>query len=303
MRMTKMTIKIRVEENKVFVGDYSFAIEKKLVKKLERAVKGVTQNNPKEDGLFINEGRERKGKTNSSIVESAYLKGRTGREIHLFFSLKPLMNFAQKTENMIIIWDEPALDSLSTDQVSTLNKDMQRLFMMIGKKRHIFIINYTKFWKFPEYIVCERANGMIHMMEQKKIGRFLYIRHKNMEGLWKEKKSRGKKDYKRCSSFGGNMPHIMEKCFDKLNITINDIKHATYKNYEDEKDKAILCIGAEKKSKKESTADLNLSKLKKKIAEGYLNLKKLGVKRADYESALQIAPSRIAEWGRIQIPS
>lgn len=298
-----MTIKIRIEENKVSVGDFSFAIEKKLVQKLERAVRGVTQANPKEDSLFINEGRERKGKTNSSVVESAYLKGRTGREIHLFFSLKPLMEFAQKTEKMIIIWDEPALDSLSTDQVSTLNKDMQRLFMMIGKKRHIFIINYTKFWKFPEYIVCERANGMIHMMEQKKIGRFLYLRHRDMERLWKEKKSRGKKDYKRCSSFGGQMPNVMERCFDKLDIFVNDIAHATYEDYDREKDKSILMIGAEKKSKKEMLVELEKKKLQKKIAIGYDRLKVMGVKRADFESAFEIKPSRIAEWKGIQIPN
>lgn len=240
---------IRVKDGVLFLGKDSYTIEKKLVKKLDRVVKGVTQSNPKEDALLINEGKEGKGKTNSSIVEAAYFKATTGRDIHLFFKLEALMDFAKRTKEKIIVWDEPSIDSLSRDQLNSLNQDMQRIFMTIRKKRHIFIINYTKFWKFPEYIIVDRSNGMIHMSDSK-IGRFFYIRKNRLEFLWNEFRVKHKRAYIKASSFGGSMPVILEKHFNEIGIYVNHIKNATIDDYESQKDLAIESIGEKKKQNK-----------------------------------------------------
>lgn len=259
-----MMMTIKVIENNIIVGDKSYALEKKLVKKLERVVRGVTQKNPKEDAVFINEGKEGKGKTNSSILEAVYLGCRTKREIHLFFRLEELMEFAKSTKEMIIIWDEPALDSLSKDQVNQRNVDMQRLFMTIRKKRHIFIINYTKFWKFPEYLVVDRSNGMVHMSE-KEIGRFFYIRQKRLEFLWNEYRTKHKRVYLKAASFGGSMPNFMEENFNQLGLYVNKIKDATLADYEREKDEATRSIGV-KDNKKAQERDHKVAIIRARIA-------------------------------------
>ena len=241
-----MTIKVR--DNFLIVGDKQYAIEKKLVKKLDRVVRGVTQESPKEDALLINEGKERKGKTNASVVEAAYFKAQTGRDVHLFFRLEPMIEFAKSTKNKIIIYDEPSLDSLTGDQLNSMNKDMQRLFMTVGKNRHIFIINYTKFWKFLEYIVVDRANGMIKMSD-KEVGRFFYIRQKRLEFLWNEFRTKHKRAYKQAASFGGAMPNFMSREFSNLGFHVEDKQNATLEDYEEQKDKAIMSIGDKKSSK------------------------------------------------------
>ncbi len=288
-----MTIKII--DNKLIIDKEEFVIEKQFVKKLDRVVRGITQQNPKEDAVFINEGKEGKGKTNTSIVEAVYVKIKTKREIHLFFRLKRLIEFAQSTKNKIIIWDEPSLDSLSTEQVSKLNRDMLRLFMTIRKKRHFFIINYTKFWKFPEYMVVDRSNGMIHMREDQ-IGRFIYIRKRKLELLWNDYRMKHKRSYHKVMSFGGRMPLILEKIFDKLEIYVNDIKNATYKDYEKCKDEAIKSIG-KKEELKQDKNKTKLDELRRKISHAK------GITQLDLAQQLGISSSRLREWKKIIPPA
>jgi hypothetical protein len=219
------------------------------------------------------------------------LKIRTGRDVHLFFKIEKLMAFASATENKIIIWDEPALDSLSTDQLNTLNKDMQRFFITIGKKRHIFIINYTKFWKFPEYMVVDRADGMIHMREDE-VGRFLYIRKKRLEFLWNEKMSHHRRSYKKAMAFGGKMPSILEEHFDTIGFHVNDIANATYKDYELQKDLAINTIG-KRTTAKEDANRLKLLTLRKKVALIQ------GIERENLANQFGIDTKRLREWAKI----
>jgi DNA-binding transcriptional regulator YiaG len=292
-----MKMNIKVKDNKLFIGKKGYAIEKKLQKKLDRIVRGITQKNPKEDAILINEGKEGKGKTNTSIVEGAYVKAKTGKDIHLFFNLEPMMEFGKRTKEKIIIWDEPSLDSLSTDQIKRLNKDMQRFFMTVRKKRHFFIINYTKFWKFPEYMVVDRSIGMVKMNEYK-MGRFLYIRKVRLEFLWNQYKRKKKRDYKKASSFGGVIPNIFEKHFKEIGINVNNIKDADYDTYEIEKDKAIESIGKEKKSKKEILWEKKLKHLRKKVSE---IPKRFKIRQVDLASFLKVNSGRLREWKAIEI--
>ncbi len=287
-----MTIKI--VENKIIIDGEEFVLEKQLVRKLDRVVKGITQENPKEDAVFINEGKEGKGKSNSAIVEALYVKIKTRRQVHLFFRLEKLIEFAKSTSKKIIIWDEPSLDSLSTEQVSKLNRNMLRLFMTVRKKRHFFIINYTKFWKFPEYIIVDRSNGMVHMREDQ-IGRFLYIRKKRLEFLWNEYRTKHRRSYRKAMSFGGRMPLILGELFDKLKFHVNDISNATYKDYEKFKDEAIESIG--KRTGKLDKNTIKLDQLRKKISE----IK--GISQVELAQQLGMSTSRLREWKKIIPPT
>jgi hypothetical protein len=288
---------LSVFENKVIVDGESYAIEKRLVIKLDKMIERVTQDTPKIDNVLINEGGEGTGKTSSAILESAYIKAKTNREIHLFFKLEPMMEFAKKTENMIIIWDEPALDSLSTDQLNSLNKDMQRLFMTIRKKRHFFIINYTKFWKFPEYMVVERANGLLHLYSSgKRYGKFIYIRKKRLEALWNDFHRTRKRNYSALKSFRGDFPNFMDFEFDKLDVFVDEIPHSTLEIYEKQKDMAICSIGI-KKSKKEIEIQNRLNNLRFKIT---LLYSRGIIKQNELAGILGVPTIRLREWAKIE---
>lgn len=202
----------------------------------------------KKDGLLTIEGSEGEGKTNSSAAIAGYIKDKTGRSINMYFRLKPLIEFAKKTTEKIIIWDEPALDSLSTNWWSETNQDLIRLLMTCRKKKHFFIFNFVKFYKFSEYVNVDRALGMIHMYSRGGVqsGRFIYVRKKNLEKLWNDYRSKKQRNYKKYMSFGGQMP-LMDKYFDKLDITIENKPHCTLEDYEKLKDKAIDSIGSGKK--------------------------------------------------------
>ena len=135
------------------VTDLNYYMENRLIKKLDLIIKRCEQKQPKKDACITMEGQEGEGKTNSSLACAYYIKNKTGRDIHLFFRLKPLIDFAKTTERKIIIWDEPALDSLNAEHFKEINRDLTKLLMTVRKKRHIFFWCFTKFYKFNEYIV------------------------------------------------------------------------------------------------------------------------------------------------------
>ena len=230
----------------MIVTDLNYALENRLIKKLDLMIDRCK----KKDVLLILEGSEGEGKTNASEAVAYYIHYKTGRTINMFFRLEGMIEFAKSTDGQLIIWDEPALDSLSTDWYRARSKDLIRLLMVCRKKKHFFIFNFVKFFKFSEYIVVDRAHGFIHMYTKSngQQGRFVYIRQKNLEklyNLYRVKKMRG---YGVCKSFGGWIPFI-EKHFTHLDITIEGKPHCTIEDYEALKDKGIEGIGKNVKTK------------------------------------------------------
>lgn len=224
---------------------FTYALENRLIKKLDIMIDRVTRKKPKLDAWLSVEGSEGSGKSNTACAVAYYVKQKTNFEVHLFFRLEALIRFAQSNENKIIIWDEPALDSLSTDQLKKINRDLLRLAMTIRKKRHFFIINFTKFYKFSEYIVVDRCLGMVHMYSKNEIniGRFRYIKKSNLEPLWNDYAKSKKRNYRRLCAFRGGFPDIMQDHLDKMDFWIEGVPHATYKDYEKHKDRSINSIG------------------------------------------------------------
>lgn len=271
----------------MIVTDLEYHLETKLVQKLDIMIKRCTNTTSRKDAVLIVEGSEGEGKSNSSEAIAYYVKSKAGMDIHMFFRLPPLIKFAKDNENKIIIWDEPALDSLSTDWYRTTNKDLIRLLMTCRKKRHFFIFNFVKFYKFSEYVVVDRALGLIHMYSRGGTipGRFQYIRKKKLEKLYTDYRKIKKRNYKECRSFGGSFP-IIENKMGSMGITIEGTPDCDLKMYERLKDKAISSIGGDGVAKL-SPEHRNLMKLKKKLAgltfpiknKGHL-VEKLGLTRA-----------------------
>lgn len=228
-----------------------YSLEKRLVRKLDFMIARCEQDNPKRDAALIVEGAEGEGKTDSSLACAYYVKKKTGRTITLFFSLTTLVEYAKTHDRGNYIWDEPALDALKQDWYKKSNADLMRLLMTARKKRHFYFFNFTKFYKFSEYIVVDRSLGMIHMYSRNEIepGRFVYVRKKHLEGLYLGWSRSKKRLYKKFSSFRGSFPNI-EKFWDEMDITVigydgQTYQHATYDDYNREKDKAISSIGRE----------------------------------------------------------
>lgn len=254
----------------MIVTDLEYSLEKLLVQKLQIMVKRCIQTKPKKDALLINEGAEGEGKTNSAVAEAYFvkyhLKNDYGqeREINLFFKLEQLIKFAKSTKDQIIIWDEPALDALGSDQMKELNKNLLKLLMVVRMNRHFFIFNFTKFFMFKEYIVVDRGLGMVHMYSRNEIepGRFVYIKKANLEPLYLAYRISKKRLYKKFYSFRGSFPEVLERYFDKMGITVEGIKNATYADYERLKRKAINSVGDAPKKDTKPVKDLKILKHK-----------------------------------------
>jgi hypothetical protein len=263
----------------MIVTDLQYGLENRLLRKLDLMIARCEQKAPKKDALLICEGGEGEGKTNTSLAIAYYIKSKTNRDVYLFFRLEAMIKFAQSTEEKIIIWDEPALDALKTDWYKKANEDLIRLLMVVRKKRHFFIFNFTKFYKFSEYIVVDRALGLIHMYSRKETdpGRFVYIRKRMLELLYNGYRVSKKRLYKKLSSIRGDFPEVLEKLLDKMNVTIDGKPNSTFKDYDYLKDQAIFSIGKAKPEDVEKHRELietkrellqlkiNLSKIKKGV--------------------------------------
>ena len=271
--------------------DLDYYIEARLVLKLDAMIKRCTQTTPKMDVAMIMEGNEGEGKTNGALCCAYYVRYKTGRDIHLFFRLRALIEYAKKTESKVIIWDEPSLDSLSTDSLNKINKDLIRLLMTARKKRHFIIFNFTKFFKFSEYIVVDRCVALIHMYmkRQQEIGHYVYIRKRNLEALYNGYKFGKKRMYKTLKNFYGSFPEVMEveggSWFKHMDVTVHGanktITSASLEDYNREKDYAIESIGEEEEKSDKPTLELKafkykISQLKPPILNKEILAKQLG---------------------------
>lgn len=235
----------------MIVTRFKYPLEDNLVNKIDLMIQRCNGKRGKKDNVLICEGAEGEGKTTLSIAIAYYVAEQSGREFsekNVFFDVNELMRYAQTTEGKIIIWDEPAFQALSTDWASEAVKNITRLLMTARKKRHFFIFNLTKFYKFNEYIVVDRPMGLIHVYSRNNIqsGRFIYIRKKYLEDLWRDYRVSKKRNYKVYASkiVRGTFPDILNPKY--ANNVLSEFDNDSY---EAKKDEAIASIGKKKDSK------------------------------------------------------
>lgn len=276
----------------MIVTDLKYHLETKLVHKIDLMIKRCINKTSRKDTVFVCEGSEGEGKTNSSEAIAYYVSHKTKRKIHMFFRLAGLIEFAKNNVDKIIIWDEPALDSLSIDWWKETNKDLIRLLMTCRKKRHFFIFNFVKFYKFSEYVVVDRAIGMLHMYSRKGVqsGRFAYIKKNKLENLYRDYRIKKLRNYKKHRAFGGSFP-IVEKKLKKMSINIEGHENCSLDDYERLKDVAIDSIGKNKKDMN-PYAQKYLA-LKKKIGKLELPIKN----QEELAKKLGVIQKTIYNWG------
>jgi len=237
----------------VKVTRFNYPLEASLITKIDLMISRCSPKGAKKDAVLLIEGAEGEGKTTLSIALAYYVSEQTGRkfdESRVFFDVEKMIEYAQTTEKQIIIWDEPALQALSTDWASSAVKNLTRLLMMARKKQHFILINITKFYKFNEYVVVDRPLALIHVYSRKNLysGRFMYVKKKYLEPLWREYRFKKVRSYKKYASkkVRGTFPDILNPKYKNNVLSEFDVT-----SYDKNKDKAIMSIGkVEKKDKK-----------------------------------------------------
>lgn len=288
------------------VTDLEYDLESRLVKKLDLMIERCERDKPRKDAWLINEGGEGEGKTDASAAEAYYIKYNTQREVHLFFRLRPMIDFAKKTLKKVIIWDEPAFDSLKTDSNTVLNKDLMRLVSTCRIRGHFLIVNMTKFHRFNEAIVTERCLGMIHMYSKKEIemGRFMFIRKKRLELLYRDWLSKRQRNYRRYKSFygsfNGKTAKIIEDNFSKIFTSVEGHLNPTFEDYNRIKLEVIATIGEEETSKTELKTKKELDSLKFTYYITWKELNKIypTLKQAIFARIAKIHLKTFQEWAK-----
>jgi len=244
------------------VTKFNYPMEKNLIEKIDLMIKRCENK----DTVLLVDGEEGEGKTTMSIAIAYYVSEQMNREFdqsHVFFDLNKLIPFAQNNTGKIIIWDEPALNALSTDSRKRIVKNLTRILMMARKKNHFIMINTARFYRFNEYSVVDRPIGMVHVYSRKNIhsGRFVYIKKKYLEHLYRDCKYKKRKTFKKYASkrVRGTFPNVLDP--DYKNNVCDDFG---VDKYESRKDYAIQSIG--KEDEKESKWKKKFERLKGEVA-------------------------------------
>lgn len=268
----------------------------RYVKKIKKMVDLCTRTNKENDALLIIEGREGTGKTNAAEVTAGIFKALCGREALMYFNLNQLISHAQNHVGMIYIWDEPSLDSLTTDQLNELNKDLMRLLMTCRVNRHFFIFNITDFTKFSRYITIERPVGFVHL-QKLRTGHGCYIRYTRLESLWQHWNDYHKRAYRKYKKFWLDFPLLDDQEWLELDLTINNIAHATREEYTKQKRMAISNIGNKKENKNKLKRELR--QLKKLIATEPKGIKTLEERARHYK----VNERQLQRWSKLDLTS
>lgn len=204
-------------------------MEKRLVDKLDLMIDRLKR---KLDNVILIDGDEGYGKSNLEAGIAEYVSWKTGRSLsvdNFFFSLDKLIDFASRTEEQIICWDEGALGGLASEWWKKNQIDFIKLLMIARKKKHFFIICIPKFFKLNEYLVVDRSIALVHVYARNEIdlGRFVYYNKKDKEKLFYDWRKNKQRNYKKYYSFRGTFLEYLPKVIDE-------------KIYDSKKDDAIL---------------------------------------------------------------
>jgi len=218
----------------MLVTDKKYSIDKSLVTKLDLMVKRMQGT---DDNLVLIDGDEGQGKSNLAAAIGYYMAYTCKRPWsikNIFFNLDDLIDFAIKTDEQIIIWDEGALGGLASEWWNKNQKKFLKLLMVARKKKHFWVICIPKFFKLNEYFVIDRSIALIHVYSRDNIqkGRFCYFNKSKKEKLyydWKRKRMRSYKKWKgEWGTFSEALPIVLDEA-----------------EYDAMKTKAILDLGNE----------------------------------------------------------
>lgn len=265
----------------MIVTDKKYNMDDKYKSKLDLMLKRMRGT---DDNILVVDGDEGQGKTEMAMGTCYYISQETGRSYNIdniFFDLDKLIKFASATKNQIIHFDEAVLGLLVTKWQDKLQQKFLTLAMVARKKKHFIVLCIPKFHRLPQYLIEERAIGLVHVYSRNNMekGRFCYYTKKNKNALYLDWRKSKVKKYREYRSFWGTFPIASTKIFtDEQN-----------KKYDDKKDEAILAIGEDDKPReslqskkwKDQRDQLIVyirDKMGMKFTEMEIELKKSGVK-------------------------
>lgn len=213
------------QDYKMIVTEKEYYMEKKLIQILDMMIDRMTGNR-KMDNLLIIDGDEGYGKSTFSAQIGNYVAEKSGRKFsvkNFFFDVDKMTEHAIKTSDQVIIWDEAALAGLASEWQKKEQIKLIKLLMVARKKRHFWIFNIPKFFKMNEYIVVDRAIGLVHVYarNEKQLGRFVYFKKNRKAQLYDKWKKSHVRAYNKFRSFRGTFPSkfdgiIDEQTYDKM---------------------------------------------------------------------------------------
>lgn len=237
----------------MIVTDKKISIDDRLLRKLDMMCDRTKKNF---DNVIICDGDEGLGKSNLTAGCAYYCAWKLGRPFtvdNVFFEADTMINFASRTSDQVILWDEAALGGLASEWQNKFQKKLLKMLMIARKKRHIYFINVPKFFKLNEYIVLDRSIALLHVYSPDEIkrGTFVYYRKASKEKLYNEWRKKKRRNYKGTYDFNGRFGIYLPRVIDE-------------DAYEAKKDKAIMgLVGDDEMSKKE----IELIKLKYRVSQ------------------------------------
>ncbi len=266
----------------MLVTDKQYHMEPKLIKKFDLMIDRCTGNN-KFDNVIIVDGDEGYGKTNLSVAGAYYMSWKTKRPFsvaNIFFDPEKFIEFAGKTKEQIIVFDEAALIALASDWQNKMQKKMVKFLMAARKKKHIYFFNVPKFFRLNEYLVIDRAIALIHVYarREKELGRFVYFTKKKKNELYYEVKRSKRRNYKGFYNFHGTFPESLSKLIDE-------------DKYEAMKDQVIANLSIDEKP----LGKLDVFNMKLKYNLSTLP-DKLGITKKELANKLSIRRQNFNEW-------
>jgi len=225
----------------MIVTDKKYYMDDAYLSKLDLMIKRMEGT---DDNILPIDGDEGQGKTEFAIGTCYYVAFKTGRSYgvdNIFFELEKGIKFASETKEQIIHLDEGALGLLTTQWWNKNQQKFLQLVMIARKKKHFIIICIPKFYKLNQYIIEERAIGLVHVYSRKNLekGRFYYFKKNAKEKLYQDWTRKRIKNYRKYHNFHGSFVLAMEKVFNQEQID----------EYERKKDKAIMDLSKGDKEK------------------------------------------------------
>ena len=211
------------------VTDKDYYLDDNLKENLDFCIKRQKKNF---DHVFIIDGNEGYGKSSFSLAVGNYLAYSTGKPFSLdnvFFDVDKMMEFAVKTEEQVIIWDEAALMGLSKEWQNKLQIKLTKLLMVARKKRHFWIFNIPSIAELNSYVAVRRSIALLHVYSPDHItrGAFVFLNKRIKNKAYIEMK-KSKREYYGKYNFHGK--------FTDTSWLIDN------KAYEAKKDAAILSV-------------------------------------------------------------
>lgn len=237
------------------VTDKNYYMDEKLIGKLDLMCDRCSGHR-KFDNVIIVDGPEGYGKTNVGFGGAYYQAWKLGRELKYFFNLDDMIEYAKKTEEKVIIWDEGALGGLAQEHWNKSQRRLIKFLMISRKKRHIYWIHIPRFYRLNEYLAKDRSIALIHVYSPDEInlGLFAYFNVAAKDRLYDDLKKKKVKTYKKHYNFIGKFRMVIGLVVDE-------------DEYDREKEKAIMGVDGEEKLKPEDIERMTKIKLLTQIRE------------------------------------